>query len=121
MLNVVAVFLGGGFGSLCRYGLSLYLPTNTFPWATLATNILACFLLGCLMGYLLKNQLNDQVKLLIGTGFCGGFSTFSTLSKEVLELGQTTLYWTAISYLLASIVLGILAVSVGIFVAGMKN
>ncbi len=120
MLNVLAVFTGGGLGSLCRYAFSLYLSDTAFPAGTLAANICACFILGFLTGYLFKNNMSDHLKLLIGTGFCGGFSTFSTFSKETLELGQNALGFTTVSYIILSIVLGVLAVYMGLLLSNLR-
>jgi len=84
MLNFFWVFLGGGLGSICRYGISKLLSGNhfDFPLATLLANIISCIILGYLFGVTLKAGLTNQAKLLWMTGFCGGFSTFSTFSLE---------------------------------------
>lgn len=115
MLNYLAVFIGGGLGSLCRYVLGQYFPSSPFPWATLLANTLACLILGIFTGYLLKNNLDNHFKVLVGAGFCGGFSTFSTFSNETLKLGQSGASAMALGYVLISIILGIVAVAVGMF------
>ncbi|MCH2022277.1 MAG: fluoride efflux transporter CrcB [Saprospiraceae bacterium] len=120
MINILAVFIGGGLGSLCRYAFGLYIPSASFPLATLLANTCACFILGCMTGFFLKNNLGNHLKLLIGTGFCGGFSTFSTFSKETLELGQNTFSFITMSYIFLSIALGMLAVLGGMAVSNLK-
>ena len=89
------VFLGGGFGSLCRFGIGtlVHPGEGKFPWATLIANGLACFILGIVMGLHFSGQMNDQRRLLLGTGFCGGLSTFSTFIAEswgLYQNGQTS-------------------------------
>lgn len=120
MLNWLAVFLGGGLGSCCRYLLSLLIVVDDFPLGTLLANGLACFILGVLAGYLLRNSMADHWKLLLGTGFCGGFSTFSTFSKETYDLSQNAHSLVAMGYLLGSLILGIIAFYLGLFLANTK-
>ena len=90
------VFIGGGLGSICRYSIGLWIQQTLqpkFPLATLAANALACLVLGMLTGWQLEGALSDQRRLLLATGFCGGFSTFSTFTAETWHLyqsGQTT-------------------------------
>lgn len=106
MKAFLLVFLGGGLGSICRYGISLLSIDNQvgFPSKTFLANLLSCMVLGFAMGYLLKNELDDRLKLLIMTGFCGGFSTFSTFSAEVFSLIETNQTTTAIIYILVSVI-----------------
>lgn len=116
MLSGLAVFVGGGLGSLCRYGLTFLIPSASFPGATLAANVLACFVLGFLVSYWQHQMVSDTWKLLLGTGFCGGFSTFSTFSKELVVLQQEQL-WQQMLYLILSLSLGIFAVCLGMWLA----
>jgi fluoride exporter len=90
VFSFVLVFIGGGLGSVLRYFISLNLATfqQRFPLATLVSNGLACFILGCLLGLQMEGNLSDQKKLLFATGFCGGFSTFSTFTAETWQIAQ---------------------------------
>ena len=91
MFHFILVFIGGGLGSVSRWGLSLALqPLLTrFPWATLAANGLACLVMGILLGQQLGTAEAEQRRLLLAVGFCGGFSTFSTFTVETFQLWQS--------------------------------
>ncbi len=117
MLNLLAVFVGGGLGSLCRYGLSYYIDSTTFPWATLVANGFACLSLGLVTGYSSRYGWAGPWKLLAATGFCGGFSTFSTFSGEAFALAEEGLRWSALAYMLASLCIGITALYIGLFLS----
>ena len=91
ILAFTLVFLGGGAGSVCRYAVWLFArPWQAkFPWATLIANGLACIALGALLGWQARALLSDQQRLLFVTGFCGGFSTYSTFTAETWGLWQS--------------------------------
>ena len=115
--NLFLVLLGGGLGSISRYLLSFYITKNNvsnFPWATFIANSVGCLLIGLFFGYIQKNNLqNETLKLLLITGFCGGFTTFSTFSLENIQFIQNQNYNLAITYTLASLFVGFLAVIIG--------
>lgn len=115
MHSWIYVFLGGGLGSLVRYGISNYFSSvnTSFPIGTLMANFLACFLLGLLLGYQMKGNFEDYQSLLLITGFCGGFSTFSTFSGESLKLIQNQQIGLALTYIGVSIIVGLIAVYLG--------
>lgn len=119
MKPLIFVFLGGGLGSALRYALSLYFASSTpvFPKATFTANLLGAFLIGLLVGYSLKHTIHHSFYLLLVTGFCGGFTTFSTLSLETYQLWKAEQWTTLGLYLSGSLILGVLLTSAGIYLA----
>jgi len=115
--NTFLVLLGGGIGSVARYLLSYFLTKNNttqFPWATFIANGLGCLLIGLLFGYIQKNNVqNETLKLLLITGFCGGFTTFSTFSLENIQFIQNQNYNLAILYTITSLAVGFLCIIIG--------
>lgn len=112
------VFLGGGMGSAMRYAVALYLPkTNgTFPWATFVVNVVGSLLIGILAAYYSKFQQEiTWSRLLWVTGLCGGFTTFSTFSLEVIQLAQKQQFVMAGIYAFASLLLCLVATAAGFF------
>ncbi|MBQ0153093.1 MAG: fluoride efflux transporter CrcB [Chryseobacterium sp.] len=115
MKNLLLIFLGGGIGSVARYLLSSYTQkfwtTGTFPLGTFVVNVIGCFLIGYFTSSFIK--IDHYLKFLLITGFCGGFTTFSTFSVENYHLWQSQNYITLFSYLFLSVFLGFLAVALG--------
>lgn len=119
MINFLYVFLGGGLGSICRYGISRIIKQSDlhFPTATFVANVISCLILGYLIGLTLKDGIASSQRLLWMTGFCGGFSTFSTFSGEAFQLLQAGETTTAMIYVLASLVVCILCIWFGIWLS----
>ncbi|MDR1161943.1 MAG: fluoride efflux transporter CrcB [Tannerellaceae bacterium] len=114
----ILVGVGGGAGSILRYLTSLwvdkYVHPSHFPLATFVVNVIGCLLIGLLIGLSARYELFDrELKLLLVTGFCGGYTTFSTFSSENLRLLETQNYSLFFTYIIGSILTGLLAVWLG--------
>ncbi len=106
----LAIFIGGGLGSLSRFGISKMITDNfqnINPLGTLVANILATLVLGVVLFYGTRQMVSPTVKALLITGFCGGFSTFSTFSYETFVLIRSGNFGFAIANLLVSMFLAI--------------
>ncbi|QXP59739.1 fluoride efflux transporter CrcB [Olleya sp. HaHaR_3_96] len=120
MKQLVLVFVGGGFGSVLRYiiGKALNNTENGIPYGTFAANILGSLLIGIILGLALKNDtLNNNQTLLLATGFCGGFTTFSTFAYENHVFLKTGDFTSFALYTITSFILGFLAVFFGMWLA----
>jgi CrcB protein len=120
MLNILAIFLGGGFGSLSRYGISLLLRNYSmdFPFATISVNIIGSLILGFSIAlFWNKIHLHDSFKLAVTVGFCGGLTTFSTFSWETFDLIKNGEFLLAGLYIFISLLSCFLAISLGAFLS----
>jgi fluoride exporter len=111
LVGYLLVFIGGGLGSMARYGLSAFgmrLVGQGFPWPTLVINILGSALMGALMGWLAtQGSAPQSLRLFIATGVLGGFTTFSTFSLETVLLYERGQGGLAIAYVAASVAVGV--------------
>ena len=115
---VLLIAAGGAAGSVMRYLTSAMTARffhGQFPMATFIANAVGCLLIGLLMGYVIKNNLeHSDLKWLLVTGFCGGYTTFSAFAFENVSLFQSQQYATAFLYIITSVVVGLAAVWVGL-------
>lgn len=120
MKQLLLVFIGGGFGSALRFVIGKYMNSSEtgIPWGTFTANILGSLIIGIILGLAAKNDtLSSNQTLLLATGFCGGFTTFSTFAYEnhvFLKSGDFTSFAL---YTIGSFIIAFLAVFVGLFIA----
>ncbi len=117
--DIVLVFVGGGAGSIVRFLLGRWvnaLHKYHFPFGTLSVNIIACLLLGLVVGLAdHRHLISPAARLFWTVGFCGGFSTFSTFSAETLTLIQGGFHLSTVMYVVLSLVLCVGATFGGIY------
>lgn len=114
--NILAVGAGSFIGGAARYLVSLAMKGigKGFPWATLVVNLLGCLMIGLLWGLLSRNAAeNTSWGLFLTVGLCGGFTTFSTFSKEALTMLLCSNYIGFTSYIAISVLAGIALVALG--------
>jgi fluoride exporter len=113
--EIAAIFAGGALGTLARAGLAEAFPhsATSWPWPTFAVNIVAAFLLGYFVTRLQERlPLSAYRRPLLGTGLCGGLSTFSTMQVEILKMISAGAWGLAIGYAAASIAAGYTSIHV---------
>jgi len=119
--EAIYIFIGSGFGGLTRFGLGKWVNSfhsTNFPFGTFTVNILACFVLGFVIGLADSRQIiSPQTKMFWVVGFCGGFSTFSTFSNETLTLLQAGNHTTNILYIALSVIVCLTVTFLGLTLA----
>ncbi|MDF2712165.1 MAG: camphor resistance protein CrcB [Nonomuraea muscovyensis] len=119
-MNWLLVLLGGATGALLRYLTDRAVQARhdtVFPWGTFTVNVVGSLILGALAGAALSGAMGAGVQLLLGTGFCGALTTYSTFSYETLRLAESGAAFLAATNVIASVIAGLGAVFVGITLA----
>ena len=119
-MKILLVLLGGGIGTLCRYGVSnvaARLYGDAFGWGTLCVNLVGCFLIGLAFAMgVERNVLSPSLRLFLVTGFLGALTTFSTFAMESVSFARDGLAMTTVLNLLANNVGGLVLVVVGMWI-----
>jgi CrcB protein len=118
MKQLLLVFIGGGFGSVLRFVVGKWLNNseNGIPYGTFLANIIGSLLIGIILGLAAKNDsLSESQTLLLATGFCGGFTTFSTFAYENHVFLKSGDFMSFAIYTIASFIIGFLAVFLGLY------
>jgi len=121
LLSLVYVGLGSMLGGLSRYGLSLAtqgVATFSLPWGTLASNLAGCLAIGVIAGISGRSELlSTEMRLLLATGFCGGFTTMSSFVYELGQFVQDQEYFFASAYFVATLAGAGLAFALGLLLS----
>jgi CrcB protein len=115
----LAVGVAGAIGAVARYLLDGAVQDRTsglFPYGTLTVNVTGSLLLGLLAGLVIRNTGSGDLKTIVGTGFCGGLTTFSTMSWETIRLIEEAAPAVATRYVLVTLVSNLLAAAVGLVI-----
>lgn len=117
-MQFLFVALGGALGACARYGISLLFPLlpGQWPIATFTANMLGCLCIGACYALVQASSLSGNLKLLIMTGFLGAMTTFSTFALEAWQLLTHNAHLLALSYLLASLLAGIICLAAGHYI-----
>ncbi len=125
MIKILLVLVGGGLGSVGRYGVSLLaaqLLGPKFPWGTLFVNLIGCFLIGLAFALAERglNIMNPSMRLFFITGFLGGLTTFSTYGLETVNSMRAGTHLVTAAYILANNVIGVALVFVGMWLGRLR-
>lgn len=116
--SLLLIFMGGGLGAIARYGAQLWAVHffgARFPWGTLGVNVLGGLLMGVVTGlYLSHGNTPSATRLFLTTGVLGGFTTFSAFSLDAVTLLHRSTFGAMAGYVVASVVLSIAAVALGL-------
>ncbi|HEX5455979.1 MAG TPA: fluoride efflux transporter CrcB [Candidatus Saccharimonadales bacterium] len=118
-MTVLFISLAGGSGALARFivdGLVRTRLGRRFPWGTMLINISGSLILGIITGLFLNHKVGMNTKLILGTGFCGGYTTFSTASFESVRLIEEKLYSQAFYQIMGSLVFSVAFAGLGIWI-----
>ncbi len=117
MKLILAIGIGSCIGGISRYFLSLFIQNkflSAFPYGTMGVNIIGCFLIGIVFGLSERGNFTMEWRMFMATGILGGFTTFSSFSNETVGLLRDGQLWHAFTYVLLSVVVGLLATFTGI-------
>lgn len=114
MLLILIIGFAGAIGSLSRYFIGKWISYEFFPFITLGINVIGCLLLGYLYSKFAISH--PKVFIVFGVGFCGGFTTYSTFSLEIIKLLCVSQFAQAGLYIVSTLILGMIATFVGILI-----
>ncbi|GEP01642.1 fluoride efflux transporter CrcB [Methylobacterium haplocladii] len=117
-MNPLLVFVGAGIGGVLRHGVNVAALRvgSSFPWGTLAINVVGSVLMGIFTGWFALRGGSMQARLFIATGILGGFTTFSTFSLEAMTLFERGETSAALAYVVTSVIVGIGGLALGLLV-----
>ena len=117
MKEILLVFLGGGLGSSFRWFINRLIPSDSFPYSTISVNLIGCFLIGILAGYILTHShFKSDIYPLLIVVFCGGLTTFSAFALDNYNLIKSNDFFNSILYITLSVAGCIIMIYAGLYV-----